>query len=289
MSKGVKISKEDLKIFEQTESLKMFISTIRKYDALSTEDELALFKQYRENGDEKAREQIFLHNQRFVFSVAKKYAISADELVDYVNEGNFGLNEAIEKFDYTLGYKFCTFMVNYVRRQMYKYMMDINPIIRKTNKMKFAPVISDITERFFVENGRKPSAEEIRDIMTDMGITVKSILDIIDMNVTSIDASANSDDDDFTVMETNDFNEATASRNLYDVECDTEESKTTLDSVLSVISDNEQTIIKKMYGVGYDHEYSMEELADEYHMSIENMEKLTKKILAYLQQEAKAN
>ena len=123
MNNNFTITSQNVKFMEGNESLNTFLSTLRKYDALTQEEEKELFHRYKDNGDMSARDQIFLHNQRFVYSNAKIYARNSDEVLDYVNEGNLGLDEAIEKFNPSLNNKFITFAVWYIRREMNYYLI----------------------------------------------------------------------------------------------------------------------------------------------------------------------
>ena len=119
-----------------TKSLNNFLSLLRKYDSISQDEEKELFFRYREYGDMNARDKIFLHNQRFIYSNAKIYARDSEEVMDYVDEGNIGLNEAIDKFDPSLDNKFITFAVWYIRRNMNYYLINTRDIIVKTYAMK---------------------------------------------------------------------------------------------------------------------------------------------------------
>ena len=282
MNSNFTISNQNVKYMEGTENLNSFLATLRKYDALTPEEEKELFRKYHEDGDMSARDQIFLHNQRFIYSNAKIYARDSDEVMDYVGEGNIALDEAIDKFNPSLGNKFITFAVWYIRRAMNYYLINTRDMITKTNGMKLFKKADKIVQKYFSEHGYDPTLDEVRDILEKKyNIEIKDISDLYDLNVTSINTDI---DDDFTMEETNEYNEKTASVNEYETEVDKEYSKTLANKFLSIVPNEHKEIIKKLYGIGYERQYSITEVAQEYRMSDEDMENLRDKILKYMKQ-----
>lgn len=282
MNSNFTISSQNVKYMEGTENLNSFLATLRKYDALTPEEEKELFRKYHEDGDMSARDQIFLHNQRFIYSNAKIYARDSEEVMDYVGEGNIALDEAIDKFDPSLGNKFITFAVWYIRRAMNYYLINTRDMITKTNGMKLFKKADKIMQKFYNEHGYDPTLDEVRDILEkEYNIEIKDISDLYDLNVTSINTDI---DDDFTMEESNEYNEKTAYFNEYETDVDKEYSKTLAKKFLSMVPDEHKEIIKKLYGIGYERQYSITELAKEYRMSDEDMENLRDKILKYMKQ-----
>lgn len=282
MNSNFTISSQNVKYMEGTENLNSFLATLRKYDALTPEEEKELFRKYQKEGDMNARDQIFLHNQRFIYSNAKIYARDSDEVMDYVGEGNIALDEAIDKFDPSLGNKFITFAVWYIRRAMNYYLINTRDMITKTNGMKLFKKTDKIMQKFYNEHGYDPTLDEVRDILEkEYNIEVKDISDLYDLNVTSINTDI---DDDFTMEDSNEYNEKTASVNEYETEVDKEYSKTLANKFLNMVPDEHKEIIKKLYGIGYKRQYSITELAQQYRMTDEDMENLRDKILKYMKQ-----
>lgn len=282
MNSNFTISSQNVKYMEGTENLNSFLTTLRKYDALTPEEEKELFRKYHEEGDMSARDQIFLHNQRFIYSNAKIYARDSGEVMDYVGEGNIALDEAIDKFDPSLGNKFITFAVWYIRRAMNYYLINTRDMITKTNGMKLFKKTDKIMQKYFSEHGCNPTLDEVRDILEkEYNIEVKDVSDLYDLNITSINTDI---DDDFEIEESNEYCARTASVNEYESEVDKEYSKTLANKLLSIIPDEHKEIIKKIYGIGYDRQYSISELAQEYKISDEDMENLEDKILKYMKQ-----
>ena len=102
----------------RSETTNKYLFDIRRYPVLTAEDEKDIIQRIK-NGDEVARRILIESNQRFVFAVARKYAKDENHLLDLISEGNMGLMEAIDCFDPSLGFKFITHAVWYIRRKKY--------------------------------------------------------------------------------------------------------------------------------------------------------------------------
>lgn len=111
-----------------------YLSEISKYKPLSLEEEVVLFDKIKQNGDEKAIEKIMKHNLLFVVSVARHYSVSLNStsiaLEDLINEGNIGLYDAINGYDTNKGFKFISYAVWYIRRNILKCLSDNVKTIR---------------------------------------------------------------------------------------------------------------------------------------------------------------
>lgn len=139
-----------------------YMSDISKYKVLTMEEELDLAIKSA-NGDLKAREQIVLSNLRFVVSVAKMYSGNNKHMFeDLINEGNMGLVEAAETFDPTTGFKFISYAVWHVRKNISKYFANNSRLIRlPTNKHNNVNKMKEIESQLCQELQRDPSFEEI--------------------------------------------------------------------------------------------------------------------------------
>ena len=130
-------------IFTRTETLVKYYDDIRHYKLLSQEEEVQLFitlKEGDKKSKEKARITIVNANQRFVVAVAKKFGTN-ENLLDLISEGNIGLMEAIDRFDYTKGVRFSTFAVWYIRRAINFYNINHGSLVTKSNIAKRYRVI----------------------------------------------------------------------------------------------------------------------------------------------------
>ena len=155
-------------------------------------------------------------------------------------------------------------------------------MITKTNGMKLFKKADKIIQKFYNEHGYDPSLEEVSEILKkDYNIEVKDLSDLYDLNMTSISTSI---DDDFTVEESDEYNAKTAYQNDYEEEIDREYSKTIANKFLSLVPIEQREIIKRLYGIGYDRQYSVSEVAQMYKMTPEDMTKLQNNILEYMRQ-----
>lgn len=111
-------------------SFQRYLREISRYRLLSRQEERELFQRLKENGDLEARSVLISHNLRLVVSMAKRYQWSGIPIDDLVQEGNIGLMAAINRFDYTLGYKFSTYAHECVRDALGRHVHNKANIIR---------------------------------------------------------------------------------------------------------------------------------------------------------------
>ena len=143
-----------------TDNLTRYLSELRNNDLLSADEEYDLFLKYKE-GDERAKEIIIKGNLRFVVSVAKQYQSKSTPLEDLISEGNKGLIEGIEKFDPSLGFKFISYGVWYIRKHIHYYLNDLSRTVRIPAKItsdlrKYRELESSLSSNL----GRTPTIEE---------------------------------------------------------------------------------------------------------------------------------
>lgn len=276
------LTNTNVKFMEGAPNLKSYMAFLRKNDTISQQEEKDLFYRYRVLGDEKARDEIFYHNQRFVYSNAKIYARNSDEVLDYVNEGNIGMDEAFKKFNPDRGLKFITFAVWYIRRNMNYYLINTRDMVCKTNGMKLFKKTDKIIQKFYNEHGYDPTLEDVKEILeNEYNIIINDISDLYDLNITSVNSEI---DDDSTFEDSEEFNDKTASENEYNSNVEKEYNKAVVRSLLKLVDTEHQEKIKKLYGIDYDHAYTMSELAQEYGMYEEDMEKHINKIIEYIRE-----
>ena len=103
--------------------VRMYLKEIGKVQLLSTEEEIQLAKRI-ELGDEEAKQRLAEANLRLVVSIAKRYVGRGMQFLDLIQEGNLGLIKAVEKFDYTKGYKFSTYATWWIRQAITRSIAD---------------------------------------------------------------------------------------------------------------------------------------------------------------------
>lgn len=179
------------------DSIQMYLKEIGQYPLIpgAQEKELA---QRIEKGDEEAKNLLARANLRLVVSIAKKYVgRSADlTLLDLIQEGNLGLFKAVDKFDWTKGYKFSTYATWWIRQAITRALADQSRTIRvPVHMVETIAKYKQVVRRLSQDLGREPLAEEIA---VEMGLDVEKVYNIekIDQDTISLESPVGDDGDD---------------------------------------------------------------------------------------------
>lgn len=244
---------------ERTETLKRYYDDIRRYEVMTKDEEIKYFKLYK-NGTPKEKEHaynmIINSNQRFVIGVAKRYATD-DNILDLIEEGNVGLIEAFHKYDVSLGHKFISYAVHYIRRAINSYLVNYNEVIHRSNNNKVYHLASKARNIFVQRNLRQPTSEELLEVLNnEFNANLKNENDLNDMNIMSIDVNYDSDTeihgDDYSI-----YNEYTSQTNEYKKDIESDFNKFMVNKIINILSEKEQKILRLSFGIGYDREYEM--------------------------------
>lgn len=156
--------------------VKMYLKEIGKVDLLSTEEELALAEKMA-NNDESAKQKLVESNLRLVVSIAKRYVGRGMFFLDLIQEGNLGLMKAVEKFDYTKGYKFSTYATWWIRQAITRAIADQARTIRiPVHMVETINKVLRVSRQLLQELGREASTEEIA---AKMNMSVEKVRDIM--------------------------------------------------------------------------------------------------------------
>ena len=190
--------KEDINVIASEipmdDSMKLYLHEIGSIPLLTAEQEVEIAKRI-ESGDVQARDQLISANLRLVVSIAKRYLGRGLSVEDLIQNGNIGLMKAVEKFDYTKGYKFSTYATWWIRQAITRSMADQGRLVRIPVHMnekifKYARAKKDFLQNF----GFEPSN---RDVADQLGWRVEDVerVSSIVTNPTSLDASIGEDED----------------------------------------------------------------------------------------------
>jgi RNA polymerase primary sigma factor len=239
------------RITNVTDNLNRYFTEISRYSILSPEEESDLAKKAR-NGDEEAKDKILKSNLRFVVSVAKAYESGKVNLEDLISEGNKGLVEAIETFDPTTGFKFISYAVWHIRKNIFVYLNNHSRAIRiPVNVNQEMRRYHLLEEEFASYNGREPSLEEMLEIINNPDNDLKisnSTIETIKNNPVSIPlenyGTGNSDEDFISPINFIESSE-NSDHNIID-----EDFKSLIMLILSELKPIEREAIMMRYGIG---------------------------------------
>ena len=170
-----KLEREVLDGVNLEDPVRMYLKEIGKVQLLSAEEEIELAKRM-EDGDDLARARLAEANLRLVVSIAKKYVGRGMLFLDLIQEGNMGLIKAVEKFDYTKGFKFSTYATWWIRQAITRAIADQARTIRiPVHMVETINRLIRTSRHLLQQLGREPSPEEIA---KEMDMTVEKVMEI---------------------------------------------------------------------------------------------------------------
>ncbi len=268
----------------ENQSLDRYLSDISKIDLLLPEEEAALAARIRE-GDEEALEKLTKSNLRFVVSVAKQYQNQGLSLSDLINEGNVGLMKAAKRFDETKGFKFISYAVWWIRQSILQAIVEYSRIVRlPVNKATMYNKVQKALSSFIQEFERRPSNEELAEMMEISPQEVNKILSLGNKHV-SFDAPISNDDSDATMIDifvNKDYKHPDEGLLLESVSIDVLSS-------LSVLSLREKEILKDYFGLDGRSELNLEEIAEKFGLTRERVRQVKERALRRLRKSYNRN
>jgi len=266
----------------ESASLDKYLQEIGREEMVTVEDEVELAGRIRQ-GDRAALERLTRANLRFVVSVAKQYQNQGLSLPDLINEGNLGLIKAAEKFDETRGFKFISYAVWWIRQSILQALAEQSRIVRlPLNQVGSLNKINKAYQRFEQEYERKPSAEELAEVL-DM--PVDKIADTLKMSGrhVSVDAPFVEGEDNCLIDVMPNEDSPNADRGLINESLSKE-----IDRALKTLTQREADILRKFFGIGMP-EKTLEEIGDDLHLTRERVRQIKEKAIRKLKQSSKSN
>ena len=249
-------------------SIKVYLNEISQYNLLSKEDEVRYAKAAA-NGNQEAKNALINHNLRLVVSIAKKYMGRGLTLSDLIQEGNFGLIKATEKYDVDKGFRFSTYATYWIKQSISRAVMDQTRNIRIP--IHVIELISKIkkAERDFQQSYNREPKEA--DVAVALGIDVKKIKEAYSWmkDTSSLDVVVGDDEDTTVGSFIEDESVADSFMNIED-----DERKEAVQDILNTLNDREQLIIKNRFGIGMNRAKTLDEIGKELNLSRERVRQI---------------
>ncbi len=277
---------EELKLDEITDTsfegisvddpVRMYLREIGKIQLLSYEKELELAQRIL-NNDEDAKQELAEANLRLVVSIAKKYVGRGMLFLDLIQEGNMGLIKAVEKFDYTKGFKFSTYATWWIRQAITRAIADQARTIRiPVHMVETINRLIRTSRHLLQQLGREPSPEEIA---KEMDMTVEKVMEIqkIAQDPVSLETPIGEEDDshlgDFIQDEDSPAPHDAASYTLL---------REQLEEVMNTLTPREAKVLKLRFGLEDGKARTLEEVGREFDVTRERIRQIEAKALRKL-------
>ena len=256
--------------------VRMYLKEIGNVPLLTTEQEVELAKRV-EAGDEEAKKQLTEANLRLVVSIAKKYVGRGMPFLDLIQEGNMGLMKAVDKFDYTKGYKFSTYATWWIRQAITRGIADTGRTIRvPVHMVETINKTLRMTRTLLQELGREPTPEEVAERLNVSVSRVREVLKI-SRDPVSLDTPIGEEDDshlgDFIKDDSALSPADSAAFSMLRAE---------LATALESLTDRERQVVKLRFGLEDGRARTLEEVGKEFNVTRERIRQIEAKALRKL-------
>ncbi|MEZ4195195.1 MAG: sigma-70 family RNA polymerase sigma factor [Candidatus Paceibacterota bacterium] len=267
------------------DSIQMYLREIGQYPLLNAHEERVLAKRIVD-GDEEARNLLARANLRLVVSIAKKYVGRSPDLtlLDLIQEGNLGLFKAVDKFDFTKGFKFSTYATWWIRQAITRALADQSRTIRiPVHMVETMAKYKQVSRRLAQDLGRDPMPEEIA---TEMGVEVEKVYQIekISQDTISLELPVGDDDDRSRLS---DF---ISDDKIISPDQEVAHSILTdqITEILDTLSEKERKILEMRHGLLDGTYHTLEEVGKEFGVTRERIRQIEAKALEKIRQHEKA-
>ena len=256
--------------------VRMYLKEIGNVPLLTTEQEVELAKRV-EAGDEEAKKQLTEANLRLVVSIAKKYVGRGMPFLDLIQEGNMGLMKAVDKFDYTKGYKFSTYATWWIRQAITRGIADTGRTIRvPVHMVETINKTLRMTRTLLQELGREPTPEEVAERLNVSVSRVREVLKI-SRDPVSLDTPIGEEDDSHL----GDFIEDDSALSPADSAAFSM-LRAELATALESLTDRERQVVKLRFGLEDGRARTLEEVGKEFNVTRERIRQIEAKALRKL-------
>ena len=259
-----------------TDPVKLYLKEIGKVSLLSAEDELELAK-LKADGSIYAKKRLSEANLRLVVSIAKKYLGRGLQLLDLIQEGNLGLMKAVEKFDYTKGFKFSTYATWWIRQAITRAIADQARTIRiPVHVVEILNKVKKVSSQLLHKNGCEARPEEIANVLEIPEQKVKEVLRV-SQDPVSLETPVGEEEDshlsDFIPDDETSAPVDAASQILL---------KEQLIDVLKTLTAREEKVLRLRFGLEDGRAITLEEVGKEFDVTRERIRQIEAKALRKL-------
>ena len=265
----------------ESKSLDKYLQDISRIDLITAEEEVELAQKIKK-GSQGALEKLVNSNLRFVVSVAKQYQNQGLTLPDLINEGNFGLVKAAQRFDETRGFKFISYAVWWIRQSILQALAEQSRVVRlPLNKIGSINKINKAFSYLEQAHERPPSAEEIAQ---ELGLSVTEVKQSLRTAGKHISMDA-----PFAEGEnSNLYDVITAPESpMPDTELIKESIRQEIGRVLQMLSEREADVVKLYYGIGQSSTMTLDEIGNTFDLTRERVRQIREKAIRKLRKSAK--
>ncbi len=253
--------------------VRMYLREIGKVPLLTAEQETELAKRVAE-GDEEAAKAMTEANLRLVVSIAKRYVGRGMQLLDLIQEGNLGLLKAVEKYDYTRGFKFSTYATWWVRQAITRALADQARTIRiPVHMVETMNKLTQTSRKLQQELGREPTTEEVAEVMHLSPERVNEIRQMC-MEPVSLESPVGEEDDshlgDFIEDDSNSEPAEAVSQTML---------RQQIMEILDTLSEREAKVLRLRYGLDDGRPRTLEEVGKEFNVTRERVRQIEAKAL----------
>lgn len=267
---------EDVENAKLDDPVRMYLKEIGRIKLLTPEEEQEIAKKMAE-GDEDARKRMSEANLRLVVSIAKRYVGRGMQLLDLIQEGNLGLMKAVEKFDYTKGYKFSTYATWWIRQAISRAIADHARTIRiPVHMVETINRVSRANHELLQELGHEPSPEEIAHKLHLPLEKVEEVMRIGQEPISLETPVGEEDDSHLGDFIQDDEAEEPADAASYAM------LREQLAGVLKTLTPREERVLRLRYGLTDGRMHTLEEVGEEFNVTRERIRQIEAKALRKL-------
>ena len=263
--------------------VRMYLKEMGKISLLTADQEVEIASRIA-SGDESAREKLAEANLRLVVSIAKRYVGRGMLFLDLIQEGNLGLIKAVEKFDYTKGYKFSTYATWWIRQAITRAIADQARTIRiPVHMVETINKLSRVKRQLLQELGRDPQPDEIA---AEMGVSPEKVREImkIAQDPVSLETPIGEEEDshlgDFIPDDDVPAPAEAATATLL---------KEQLMDVLNTLTPREEKVLRLRFGIDDGHQRTLEEVGKEFNVTRERIRQIEAKALRKLRHPSRSH